>query len=118
MPGLNIIVLTPDAERFRGALTVAAAAAAMGESAALFLQLDAVRLLGLEAPRDGEHRRAGLPTLAELRDDARALGVRLFACQTGLALAEMDATALPDGVEASGPLAFLAASKEGRLVLV
>ena len=46
MPDLHLVVLTADPERFRGALTLAAAQAALGGRAALFLQLEAVGLLG------------------------------------------------------------------------
>ena len=68
MRPLTIIVTTPDAERLRGALTLAAAQAALGGGATLFLQLDAVALLRapVAAPRDGAHRQAGLPSLPML----------------------------------------------------
>lgn len=121
MRGLKIIVLTADAERFRGALTVAAAHAAMGGEAALFLQLDAVSLLLAPrmAPRDEAHRDAGLPPLAALMDDALALGVGMLVCQSGLDLAGLTADQLGSGILASGPVAFLQQVKEDdRLMLV
>lgn len=109
MRGLSIIVATADAERFRAALVSAAALAALGGDARLFLQLDAVALLRapIVAPADPAHAAAGLPTLAALLDDALALGVTLTACQSGLALCGMDASALPAGIETGGPVAFL-----------
>src|SRR3546814_8348917 len=42
MRNLKIVILTPDPERFRGALTLAAAQAALGASVSIFLQLEAV----------------------------------------------------------------------------
>lgn len=109
MRALRIILTTRDAERFRGALTIAAAAAALGGEAQLFLQLDAVALLGppIAGPQDDAHAAAGLPALSVLLDDALALGVRLTACQSGLALHGIAAQALPPGVDIGGPVAFL-----------
>jgi len=109
MRALRIILTTSDAERFRGALTIAAAAAALDDEAHLFLQLDAVALLSppIAAPQDSAHAAAGLPPLAALLDEALALGVGLTACQSGLALHGIDAQALPLGVDVGGPVAFL-----------
>jgi predicted peroxiredoxin len=109
MRDLNIIVVTADAERLRGALMLAAAQAAMGGGAAIFLQLDAVALLRapIAAPCDGAHRAAGLPDLSTLLTEAQALGVMMIACQSGLALCGMSADALPDGVDVGGPVTFL-----------
>lgn len=109
MRGLNVIVLTPDAERFRGALTIAAAHAALGGNAALMLQLDAVSLLAppVHAPRDDAHRASGLPTLAALIEEALAAGVALVACQSGLALAGLSMDDLDPRVTAGGPVSFL-----------
>ncbi|WP_311269268.1 DsrE family protein [Sphingobium sp. WCS2017Hpa-17] len=109
MRGLTIVVTTADAERLRGALVLAAAQAALGGAAAIFLQLDAVALLKapLAAPRDTDHRAAGLPDLAILLADSLALGVAISACQSGLALSGMSAAELPDGVSVGGPIGFL-----------
>lgn len=107
---LKIVLTTPDAERFRGALTLAAAQAALGGETALFLQLDAVAMLRapLAAPRDDAHAAAGLPTLAALLADAMTLGVRVVACQSGMALAGLTADTLPESVDVGGPVQFLA----------
>lgn len=119
MRGLKIIVLTADAERFRGALTVAAAQAAAGGSAALFLQHEAVRLLqDHSAPGDAAHAAAGLPTLAMLLEEALDLGVTLVACQSGLALAGIDLCALPPRVQAGGTLHFLSGGEQDAQVLL
>lgn len=119
MKPLRIVVLTDDAERFRGALTIAAAHAALGGDAALFLQLDAVRLLRAPytAPMDITHSAAGLPTMAQLVEDALSLGVRLMVCQSGLALAGLDLVSCDARIEASGPVAFVQAlGDDDRLI--
>lgn len=120
MRALRIIVATADAERLRGALVLAAAQAALGGEASVFLQLDAVRLLRapIVAPEDEAHIQAGLPSLAALMEEALALGVTLLACQSGLALAGLTVDDLPRGVEISGPVAFLQATDDqARLLL-
>ncbi|HEX7876751.1 MAG TPA: DsrE family protein [Sphingobium sp.] len=119
MRALRIIVATADAERLRGALVLASAQAALGGEASVFLQLDAVALLRapVEAPRDEAHGRAGLPTLGQLLAEALGLGASLLACQSGMALHGLAADDLPEGVEVSGPIAFLQATgDEARLL--
>ncbi|BBE00107.1 peroxiredoxin [Sphingobium amiense] len=121
MRPLILIAATDDAERLRAALTLAAAQAALGGAATVFLQLDAVALLRqpVEGPRDAAHRAAGLPDLATLIDEARALGVRLIACQSGLALARMEVGDLPSGVTTGGPVELLRdMSDDARLSFV
>ncbi len=110
---------TPDAERLRGALVLAAAQAALGGAAALFLQLDAVILLRAPtiAPQDVAHRAAGLPDLVTLLAEAQALGVTIIACQSGLALCGMATDALPSGVEVGGPVGFLQATDDDARLL-
>lgn len=121
MPGLNIVVLTEDAERFRGALTLALAQAALGRSVRIFLQLDAVRLLrpSAQAPRDDEHAAHGLPTLAVLVGEALDADISVITCQSGLELAGLEAAAIDTRIEAGGPLSFLQACDErDRLVVI
>lgn len=120
MRELRIVVSTADAERLRGALILASAQAALGGSASVFLQLDAVQLLRhpIAAPADAPHQAAGLPSLAMLIEEAAALGVALLACQSGLALTGLPADALPKGVEVGGPVSFLQQTDdEARLLL-
>ena len=110
-------MLSADAERFRGALVAAAAWAALERDAAIFLQLDAVVLLRRgEAPRDAAHREAGLPVLEALLEDALELGVRIEACQTGLALHEIDTSSLDPRISVSGPVAFLRHAPAGASI--
>lgn len=121
MPSLNIVVLTDDAERFRGALTLALAQRALGADCRIFLQLDAVRLLAptLSGPRDAEHATQGLPTLPQLIGEALDDGVAFVACQSGLALAGIEATQLDPRIAAGGPVSFLQSlTADDRLLLV
>lgn len=120
MHSLKIILTTPDAERLRGALTLAAADAALGGAVALFLQLDAVAMLRapLSAPRDNAHAEAGLPTLAALLADAMLLGVKITACQSGMALAAITADDLPQGVDVGGPVQFLADGGDKARIII
>ena len=119
MRALTIIVAAPDPERLRGALTLAAAQAALGGQARLFLQLDAVALLRapIAAPRDAGHKAAGLPSLEDLLAEALSLGVALSACQSGMSLAGLSLADLPLGTEVTGPIALLQAQTEAdRLI--
>ncbi|MET0239257.1 MAG: peroxiredoxin [Sphingobium sp.] len=118
---LLLIATTGDAERLRGGLTLACAEAALGGTVRMFLQLDAVALLKapVEGPRDEAHAAQGLPVLAALIEDALELGVAVIACQSGLALADMDAAMLDARVIIGGPVGVLAAmGVDERLVVV
>ena len=118
MRGLTIILASPDGERMRAALTLAAASAALGGRARLFCQGDAVRLLAdLSAPRDAAHAAAGLPALAALFEEGLGLGVEIIACQSGLHLAGLAAQALDPRLHFGGPVAILQTLGEDRLLL-
>ncbi|WP_223799669.1 peroxiredoxin [Sphingomonas nostoxanthinifaciens] len=107
MRGLTIIVAGDDPQRFGTALAMAAAHAALGGSTNLFADGAAVVLLaGLT-----EDRRA-------LIDTALELGVRILACQTGLADTGLAFAALDPRIEAGGLVGVLAAIGDDRLVVV
>lgn len=109
MRDLKIVLLTADPERLRGALAMAAAHAALGGAAQMFFQMDAVALLSPDAsaPRDAAHASAGMPRLAALIEEALGLGVALVACQSGLALAGIDAATLDPRIVSGGSVGFL-----------
>lgn len=111
MPGLNILLPSDDAERLRGALMLAMTQRALGGTARIFLQMDAVGLLAppICAPRDQQHGEAGFPSLAALLDEALADDVQVIACQSGLALWAMKAADLDPRIETGGLLSFMAA---------
>ncbi|WP_156678381.1 DsrE family protein [Sphingomonas profundi] len=117
MRGLTIIVADAAPERFRTALSIAAAQAALGGGARLFLQGAAVALLrGGEVPGDAAHAAAGLPALALLLEEALALGVTLVACQSGLHLAGLDAASLDPRIEQGGLVSLLQGLGDDRLL--
>ena len=118
-PALHIAILTADPGRLHGALTLAAAEAALGGQVRMFFQLEAVALLLSPIDAQGDALRAehGLPSLAAILDDAREIGVELIACQSGLALLRADAQALGAKAEAGGPLSFLSSVEAGDRLL-
>ena len=115
MPGLNIIVASADGQRFYAALETAAAAAALGRPARLFLQGEAAALLRIPVSFDGDaaRRAAGQPDLVSLFAEALAMGVRLTVCQSGMALAHMVASDLVPQVRAGGLVSFLTDAEPG-----
>lgn len=119
MRGLTIIVATADPARFHAALSLAAAQAALERPARLFLQAEAVALLRqpVAMPDDPRYNAAGIPRLGELLNEAMALGVTIIACQTGLALAGMEARDLPDGIETGGLIELLTQTEDDRLII-
>ena len=98
MTGLAIIVVGGDRERALAAIELAAAAAALGRAAALFFRAPALTQLAV-------------PEL----ETARALGVRVTACATGLA---DHGRAAPPGVETGGMVQFLADNPDAQLLAV
>jgi predicted peroxiredoxin len=118
MQGLTIIVAGADEERFRSALEVAAANAALDRTTRVFLQGAAASLLGRFAAEVEEPRGVlGAPTLMQLLDEALALGASITVCQSGLALAGMRADRLPEGVETGGLVELLASGRNHQLLM-
>lgn len=109
MRGLTIVVTAGDPDRFRAALTMACAAAALGGRTRVYLHEGAVTLLTATGPAP-----AGLPNLIDLRTIAIDSGVELIACQTGLALAGLSASYAD--VAAGGMIDLLATLADDRLV--
>jgi len=122
MRGLTILVAGADGERLHAALSFAAASAAMGAATGaatrLHLHGRAVGLLAppIAMPGDADHTAAGLPTLAQILEDALDLGVAISACQSGLALAGLAADALDPRIAMDGPVGVLLAAGDDRLV--
>ena len=118
MRGLTVIVTTEDADRFYSALLLASGNAAQGGGTRVFCDGPAVSLLqpATAAPLDAKRALHGQPRLSELRNEAHALGVRLIACQAGMALAGLDIEALGDGVEAGGLVGLIGEIGDDRLV--
>lgn len=100
MRGLTLIAATGDPERFRAALTIAAAHAALGGRTRLYCHEGAVALLV-----------RGEPLVAT----ALEIGVHVIACQTGLSVAGLAQPDLPEGVETGGLVGLLADLGDDRL---
>ena len=118
MRGLVIVVTEPVPARLRAALTMALAAQALGGTARLFLEAEAVSLLAQpslagDAPREA----AGLPTARQLLDEAFDAGIRVTLCQSGLALSGLHADALDPRFDYGGMTGLLAGLNDDRLVL-
>ena len=119
MRGLTIIVADDAPERFRAALMLAAAQAALGGRARIFLEGTAVALLaGDPAPADARHAAAGMPDLATLLAETLDLGARLIACQSGLHLAALEAGTLDPRIDVGGPVLVMQTLGEDRLLCV
>ena len=110
MQSLNIIVAVAEGRRLYSALEAGMAAAALGRPVRIFLQGEAAALLrdpvsfGGDEPR----RAAGQPDLAWLVEEANAMEITLFVCQSGKALVGMAATELVPHVRAAGLVSFMA----------
>ncbi len=117
MRGLTILAATADIERFRTALSLACAHAAVGGNARLYCHEAAVALLvpGADAG-DDTLVATGLATRAQLLAEALDSGVTLIACQTGLAAQGIAFDTLATGVEPGGLVSLLAGLNDDRLV--
>ncbi|WP_411342389.1 DsrE family protein [Sphingopyxis sp. J-6] len=120
MPPLNIIVACAEGARLYAALETAMAAAALGAPTRLFLQGEAVALLRPPVGFAGDAARnaAGQPDLASMIEEAAAVDVGLFACQSGMALAGLTAPEMPPHVRAAGLVGFLAAVEASDRLVV
>lgn len=107
---LALLLVSADPARLRAALTLGRAEIALGSSASIFLQGEAAALLKppIADPRDGAWLAAGEPSLATLLDEALDDGVAVSLCQSGLAMAGIDAGSLDPRIALTGPIAFLA----------
>ncbi len=121
---LGIILLAGTHERAHYAFVLASGAAALGRAVVLFATNDGCNALcadwsGLEgAARDAVIQGRGVAGFAELRDAARELGVRLIACEAGLAAAAIAPSALLAGVERAGVATFFAAVGPGQMLVL
>ncbi|MFC3784785.1 putative peroxiredoxin [Sphingopyxis italica] len=120
MPSLNIIVAVAEGRRLYAALEAGVAAAALGRPVRIFLQGEAAALLRdpVRFAGDETRRAAGQPDLAWLIEEAVAMEVALFVCQSGMALVGMAATELVPHVRAAGLVSFMAeVGVEDRLIV-
>ena len=120
MRGLTIVVADVSSERFRSALNLALATTALGGTARLFLDGEAVSILRqpIEGWEDESYEAAGLPTLPALVAEALDAGVRLILCQSGMAMTGAQPRDYDAHVEFGGMISLLAELGEDRLVAV
>jgi len=102
MTGLGIIVADTDQTRFRTALTLGAAQAALGGRTRILLDSGAVPLAS--SPND-------------LLESCFELGAEVMLCQSGLAQAGLNASALDPRFSYGGMLGWLADLGSDRLVI-
>ena len=126
---LGVLLISDGLERAHYAFVVATAAAAIGRDVTLFATNGGCHALLDTPPYAGSpyvgssyagasHVGSsnvgptipGVATLAELRDAALALGIRMMACPMGLRLAGLEGAALAPGVVVAGVPSFLAAA--------
>ena len=119
---LGILLISGTHERAHYAFVLASGAAAVGRLVTLFATNAGCRALaadwsGLDdAGRDAAVRTRGVAGLAELRDAAVDLGVRLIACEAGLRMIGLDAALLLPAVEVAGVVTFLVATAGGQVI--
>ena len=119
---LGILLISGTHERAHYAFVLASGGAAIGRDVVLFATNAGCRALladwsGLDDPgRDAGIRAQGVAGLAELRDAAREMGVRLIACESGLRMTGLQDAPLADGVQVAGVVTFLEATKSGQIV--
>ncbi len=120
MRGLTVIVADISSARFRAALALAAANAALGGRARLFCQGEAVAVLRppIQGMEDDTHENAGLPALADLFEEALGLGVELIACQSGMQLTNTDIRTLDRRIGYAGLVSVMQTLEADRLVVV
>ncbi len=119
MAGLAIIISSVDPDRFRAALTLALAQAALGGRVEVYFHEYSVLLLHNAAHDDddsGDLAGAGLPDRLQLLAMAQGAGITLTACQTGLALTNIPIEALVEGARAGGMVGLLAGLGSDRLI--
>lgn len=118
MQGLTILITTDDRVRFRAALSLACAQAALGGRVRIFCQEEAAVLLANRPDADADRlQSSGLADIPALIDAARDIGVELIVCQSGLSAARLGLDVLIPGVESGGVIGILATLGEDRLVI-
>lgn len=118
---LGVLLSRPGHEAAQLALMAATAAAAIGRPAVLFCTQAGVHLLRADAPLADDAREAlatarGVAGTAELLEAARALDIRLIACDAALRMEGIAPDRLAAGVEVAGLVTFLSAVGAGPVV--
>jgi peroxiredoxin family protein len=116
---LGILLISEGHARAHYAFVLATGAAAIGRHVVLFATNQGCRALLADltafAEADDSAAARGVAGLAELRDAAIELGVRLIACEAGLRMADVTQT-LAQPVEIAGVVTFLEAVGSGQII--
>ncbi|HEY4250861.1 MAG TPA: DsrE family protein [Roseomonas sp.] len=121
MSTLGILLISGGHERAHYALVMATGAAALGRDVTLFATNAGCRLLLAGETPDADPREAllaarGVAGIGTLLDAAGELGIRMIACEAGLAAEGLRDAALAAGVERAGVATFLEAVGQGQIV--
>jgi peroxiredoxin family protein len=121
-PPLGIMIVSGAHARAHAALSLAAAAVALGRPVIIFATGAGCRALLADwsalddAGQDAVLRGRGVAGFGVLRDAAHELGARLIACETALKGEALSEAALAEGVEIAGLATFLEATAQGQIV--
>jgi peroxiredoxin family protein len=119
---LGILLISGTHERAHYAFVLASGAAALGREVVLFAtNAGCAALLEdwsslADSTRDTAVRHSGVAGLAELREAAIELGVRLIACEAGLRMSGIARDGLCPQVEIAGVATFLEAVGDGQML--
>ena len=120
MRGLTIVVADVSSERFRTALDMAVSQAALGGTARIFLNGEAVSIVRqpIVGWEDESYAEAGLPTLPQLYAEALDQGVRIVICQSGMQMTGAEPLEYDARVEYAGMVSLIQGLGDDRLVTV
>ena len=120
MRGLTIIVADVSSERFRTALDMAVSQAALGGTARIFLNGEAVSIVRqpIVGWEDEAYEDAGLPTLPQLYAEALDQGVAVMICQSGMQMTGAEPRDYDARVEYGGMVSLLQGLGDDRLVAI
>jgi predicted peroxiredoxin len=118
--GLTIVVADISSERFRCALSMAAAHAALGGLAKIFLSGEAVNIIRepIAGWEDEAYVAAGQPALPALFREVLDLAVRVIVCQSGMQMAHATPRDYDKRIEYGGFVSLMAELGDDRLVAV
>lgn len=119
MRGLAIIIGSAAHDRLHAALSLAAAAAALGRDVAVYFHADAASVAdpAMRWDEDARFAAAGAPTIGELLESTLELGAVFTVCQTGLALADLAAIEIDPRLEPGGLVDFLGRAGDSEITL-
>ncbi len=120
-PPLGVLLISGGHERAHYALVMATGAAALGRDVTIFATNAGARLLLADQMLAADPREAlvvsrGVAGIGVLWAAARELGIRMIACEAGLAAEGLREAALAPGVERAGVASFLEAVGAGQIV--